>query len=198
MIYLISLRIWLGLFIIRASESPPSRQSSQTLRVFADLKHTGTLTGPLPPSSPGPNDFGIAVPLPARSSGRDRWPEKLDTGDPLIERLGRLRVETTKGATDVVVSIESDNRRCLRLFRNADDGWRRLAPGEDDSWTLAPGRDGALEVGVGVVMPEAMPAGGAGPAWPRAFTVLITTNSQHGKGLRVPFRVRAIRHPLGT
>jgi len=183
-----SLRIWLGFFFILAYESPPSQQFQQSLRIFADLKHTGILTGPLTSSPPAPNEFGIAVPIPARSAGRDRWPEKLDTDDPVVERLGRLRVETSQAAGDVVVSIESDSRRCLRLFRNAAGGWRRQPSSEDHSWTLAPGKDGVVEVGVGVVMPEPRPAA-AQAAWPRAFTVEISAKSNPGMRLRVPFRV---------
>ena len=45
-----------------------------------------------------------------------------------------------------------------------------------------------MEVGVGVVIPEAK-AAAAQAAWPRAFTVEISTKSQHSKRLRVPFRV---------
>ena len=107
--------------------TPLPAQPRQTFRVFADLKHTGILTGPLTLSSPAPNEFGIAVPLPARTSGRDRWPEKIDADDPLVERLGRLRVEAIHAAGDIVVSVDSDTRRCLRLFRNDVGGWRRQA-----------------------------------------------------------------------
>ena len=185
---LISLRIWLGFSLVLAYESPPSQPTQQTFRVFADLNHTGILTGPLTPSSPAPSEFGIAVPLPARSAGRDRWPEKLEADDQMVERLGRLRVETTQAGGDVVVSIESDNRRCLRLFRNAAGAWRRQAPSEDNSWTFAPGKGGVVELGVGVVIPEAKPKT-AQPVWPRAFTVEISTTSETSIRLRVPFRV---------
>ena len=167
---------------------PPARPPQPTFRVFADVKHTGILTGPLTSSSLAPNEFGIAVPLPAVSAGRDRWPEKLDADDQIVERLGRLRVETTQAAGDVVVSLESDSRRCLRLFRNGVGGWRRQAPSEDDSWTLTPGKDGVVEMGVGVVIPEARPAA-AQTVWPRAFTVDISTKSKPDMRLRVPFRV---------
>ena len=159
---LISLRIWLGLSLISAYESPPVQQPQQTVRVFADVEHTGILTGPLTSTSPGPNEFGIAVPLSSGTAGRDRWPERLDADDPVVERLGRLRVETTQAAGDVVVSIESDSRRCLRLFRKGSGGWRQQAPGEDHSWTLAPGKDGSVEVGVGVMIPEAKGCRGSG------------------------------------
>jgi protein-arginine deiminase len=188
MTYLSSIGIWLGFSLIMAAESPPSQRPEPSFRVFADLKHTGMLTGPLTSSSQAPNDFGIAVPIPARSGHRDRWPDKLDAGDRMVERLGRVRVETAKAVDDVVVSFESDSRRCLRVFQNVDNGWRRLAPSESYSWTLATGKDGALEVGVGVVMPEARSDAGK-TAWPRAFTVEISTKSQPAKRLRVPFRV---------
>ena len=188
MISLISLRILLGLALITACESPPSEQAEQTLRIYADLKHTGLLAGPLTSSSLAPNDFGIAVPIPARTADRDRWPEKLDVGDPMVERLGRLRIETTQAKGDIGVAIESESRSCLRLFRNADGGWRRLAPSEDSTWTLAPGNDGTLELGVGVVMPEVKPSEAQVP-WPRTFTVEISAKSKAIPMVRVPFRL---------
>ena len=51
-----------------------------------------------------------------------------------------------------------------------------------------PGKDGVVEVGVGVVIPEGKSAA-AQKAWPRAFTVEISTNSKNSPRLRVPFRV---------
>ncbi len=45
-----------------------------------------------------------------------------------------------------------------------------------------------LELGVGVVIPDARP-GGPQPAWPRAFTVEVATKSQPSQRRRVPFRV---------
>ncbi len=187
---LISLRIWLGLTVLMASEPPASQKPEPGLRIFADLKHTGKLGGPSTSSSPAPapDEFGIAVPLPARGAGRDRWPERLDANNRVVQRLGRLRVEATQPAADVVVSIESDHRRSLRLFRNVNGEWRRQATREDSTWTLAPGKDGVLELGVGVVIPDARP-GGAKLSWPRAFAVEIATKSRPSKSMRVPFRV---------
>ena len=133
---LISLRVWLGLCLISAYESPPGQQPLQTVRVFADLKHTGILEGPLASSSQAPNDFGIAVPIPSGSAGRERWPDKLDADDPMVERLGRLRVEATEVAGDVVVSIEEFAARA---------GLTLVAPEVDelcDQWmqdTIEPG-----------------------------------------------------------
>ena len=176
MTFLSSVPIWLGLSVISAFEAPPSEQPQQTFRVFADVTHSGTLNGPLSSAVPAANEFGIAAPLPSGSAGRKRWPEKLEADDPVVERLGRLRIETTPAAGDVVVSIESDSRRCLRLFRKGAGGWRRLAPGEDHSWTLAPGKLGVLEVGVGVMIPEARGAA-AQAVWPRVFTVEIATKA---------------------
>ena len=86
------------------------------------------------------------------------------------------------------MTIESENPQCMRLFRNAAGVWRRLASGEDNTWTFAPEKDGVIEVGVGVVIPDAKPAAAQG-AWPRAFTVLISTKSDEGVRVRVPFRV---------
>jgi protein-arginine deiminase len=183
---LIVLGIWLGFSLIMADPSPPSQQPQPAFRIFADLAHTGILTGPLTSSSLTPNDFGIAVPLPTRSSGR--WPEKLDAGDQLVDRLGRLRVETTPDAGDVVISIESDSRRCLRLFRNGAGGWRRQPLADNNSCTLAPGRDGVVELGVGVVIPEVKTTP-AQTVWPREFAVEISTKRNDSIRLRVPFRV---------
>ena len=188
MIPLISLRILLGISLITAYESPPSEQPEPTFRIYADLNHTGSLTGPLTSLSPAPNDFGIAVPIPARTADRDRWPEKLDAADRMVERLGRLRIETAPAQGDIRVAIESESRSCLRLFRNANGAWRRLAPSEDSSWTLAPGKDGTLEIGVGVVMPEVRPTEAQVP-WPRTFTVEISSKPKTSQVLRVPFRV---------
>jgi protein-arginine deiminase len=188
MTHLSSLAIWLGFPVIMAAAAPPSQLPEQPFRVFADLKHTGVLTGPLTYAPHAANEFGIAAPIPARSGGRDRWPEKLRARDQTAQRLGRLRIETTKDAGDVVVSIESDSRRYLRLFQSADGGWSRLASKDDKSWTLAPGKDGTLELGVGILMPEARPAAGK-LAWPRAFTVEISTKADQTNRLRVPFRV---------
>lgn len=185
---LISLWIGLGFSLILADESLPPGQPEQTFRVFADLKHTGILTGPLTSSSPAPNEFGIAVPLPAVSGSRDRWPEKLAADDPRVERLGRLRIETTQAAGDVVVSVTSDSHHSLRPFRKDVGGWRRQAPSDDNTWTLAPEKDGVVEVGVGVVIPEARTAA-AQAVWSREFTVEISTKSKPSMRQRVPFRV---------
>ena len=183
-----SLWVWLGLSFISADDLPSPRQPQPTFRVIADLKHTGILSEPLASRSANLNEFGIAVPLPAAGGGRDRWPEKLDVDDPNVKRLGRLRVEATPAAGDIVISIQSDSRRSLRLFRNDADGWRRQSASEDHSWTLTPGKDGVAEVGVGVMIPEPT-ADSARKVWPRAFTVEISTKSQSGTRLRVPFRV---------
>jgi protein-arginine deiminase len=185
---LISLRIWLGFYLITSCEVPPAAPPQETLRIFADVEHTGILTGPLPSTSREPNEFGIAVPLPSGHAGRDRWPDRFDADDPMVERLGRLRVETAPGAGDLVISIASESRRSLRLFRKGTAGWRHQAPGENRSWTLAPGKDGVVTVGVGVMLPEAK-GDAAQATWPRAFTVEIATDSPDSTPVRVPFRV---------
>ena len=95
----ISRWIWLGLSLITADESPPSPPPQQTLRVFADLKHTGVLTGPLT-SSPAENEFGIAVPLAAVKTGRDRWTDTLHAADPVATGRGQFRVEKSKAAEE--------------------------------------------------------------------------------------------------
>ena len=130
---LIPLGIWLGCLLTLADESPVSRQPQPIIRIFADLKHTGILTGPLASSAPAPNEFGIAVPLPPVSGTRDRWPDRLDDDDQVVKRLGRVRVETT--GAQVISSFPSKaiaavacaffariaaggaGRRCTRITR---------------------------------------------------------------------------------
>jgi Protein-arginine deiminase (PAD) len=178
----------LGSLISLAAASPPPEQARPPFEVFADLGHTGTLTGPLTFSSKAAKGFGIAAPLPTRSGDRGLLREKADAGEQIGGRLGRLRVKTTMGDGDVDLSIECENRRCLRLFRKSEGGWRRVAPKENGSWTLAPGAGGMLELGIGVVLPEASSAL-AQTAWPHEFTAVISTKAQRGRHVRLPFRV---------
>jgi hypothetical protein len=180
--------LWLGLLIIPATDSPQAERARPAFQVFADFDHTGKLSGPLNWSPQAGKDFVIVAPLPARGADRGLVLERAEADETLLKRLGRLRVETTKGGGDVDVSIESENRRWLRLFRKSDDGWRRVAPSEDKSWTLAPGGDRTLELGVGVVFPEANSAGPQA-AWPREFTVVLSTKAERTWNVRVPFRV---------
>jgi protein-arginine deiminase len=180
--------LWLAFTIVQGTETPPTHRSVPSFRVFADLGHTGALSGPLISSPTAANDFAIVAPLPVRGTDRDQLPKMLDADDRIAGRLGRVRVEAAKGVGDLVVSLESDNRRSFRVFRKVEGRWRRLPPKEDLSWTLALAADGTLEVGVGVVLPEAKSAGGH-PAWPRAFGVMINTAAREGQRVRVPFRV---------
>jgi protein-arginine deiminase len=178
----------LSLTISVATGSPPAEQPRQGLQVFADLEHNGTLTGPLTFTWKSGTDFCIVAPLPTRSADRGLLHVKADAGEQIIRRLGRLRIKTTEGNGDVDISIESENPRCLRLFRKSSSEWRRVAPKGSGLWTLAPDADGALELGVGLLMPE--PSGnGDRPAWPREFTARISTKAQGGQQVRVPFRV---------
>ena len=144
-----------------------------------------------------PNEFGIAVPLPARILDRSRLPENLAPGDHIVEKLGRLRVEITRGEGDLVVSIESESSRQLRLFQRANGEWRRLATSKDQSWTLAPEPDGAVEMGIGVLMPEAR-RGEPQPAWPRKFDVLVSSQAHRGERTAHSVPRGTIRHSLGT
>jgi protein-arginine deiminase len=114
--------------------------------------------------------------------------ENVEPAVQVLERLGRLRVEATKGVNDLVLSVDGDSGRFLRLFRRAKGEWRRVAPSKDHSWTVATASDGAVEVGIGVVMPQAGPDG-LQPIWPRAFDVVVSTKAQPGQRVRVPFRV---------
>ena len=155
------------------------------LRMFADLKHTGTLTEQPAAFPPAATDFGIAVPLPSMHADRDVLPEKDANGAGIVERLGRLRVETDAGE-ELVAVIKGENTGALRLFRKSGDGWRRVSSDTDVSWRLTPDETGVLELGVAVVLPEAV-TGPDEPAWPRAFTFEIGTKSNSAR--RAPFRV---------
>lgn len=93
---LISAWIWLGFTLGTAEEPTPSRRPQPAFQIYADVKHTGILAGPLTTSSLAPNEFGVAVPLPAVSDGRDRWPEKLDADDQLVEHSGECELRQRK------------------------------------------------------------------------------------------------------
>ncbi len=178
----------MSLIVIFAVEPRAADEPPRSLRVLADWNHTGNLIEPRKFSVLAPNEFGIAVPLPARILDRTRLPEKLAPGDHVVEKLGRLRVELTRGTGDLVVSIEGESSRQLRLFQRANGEWRRLATSKDQSWTLAPEPDRAVEMGIGVLMPEAR-RGEPQPTWPRTFNVLVSSQAHRGEFVRVPFRV---------
>ena len=182
--------LWLGWMPILAAGAVAAREPQpMAINVFADLHHTGMLSGPLAASPTAANEFGIAVPLPPSCAERDALPARVAGGEDVAERLGRLRVETSGGAGAIVVSIScEENRRCLRLFHKVDGVWRRAAPKEGESWTLTPDKAGILEVGVGVVLPVPKPRT-IEPAWPRTFAVEISPAVPGGNRFRVPFRV---------
>ena len=181
--------LWLGWMPVLAAGAVSAEPAQPAaINVFADLHHTGTLSGPLPASPTAANEFGIAVPLPASCAERDALPASVAGGEDIEERLGRLRVETNPGAGGLVISITSENDRCLRLFHKVDRFWRRVAPKEGQSWTLTPGETGILELAIGVVLPAAKPAA-IDPVWPRTFAVEIGPAAPGGNRIRVPFRV---------
>ena len=119
--------LWLGLAIIRPLDRPVRRSP---IRVFADLKHTGALAGPLTSVAMAPNEFVIAAPLPARSPDRDRSREKFEPATSSWSGWVDCVSRRPKGAGELVVSIDSDIGRFLRLFRKSKSGWRRMAPSE--------------------------------------------------------------------
>jgi len=181
--------LWLGWMpILAAGVVAAQHAQPAAINVFADLQHTGKLSGPLAASPTAANEFGIAVPLPASCAERDALPARIAGGEEIGERLGRLRVETGKGGGGLLISISSDSDRCLRLFHKVDGVWRRAAPKEGESWTLTPNKAGILELGVGVVLPVAKPAA-IDPVWPRTFAVEIGPAAAGGNRIRVPFRV---------
>jgi protein-arginine deiminase len=161
-------------------------QEAPAFRVFGDLEHSGKIGGPLP-TAPKPGAFAITVPLPTNGAERDVLRPPSEAGEDLAPRLGRLRVEV-KGGADVSFSVNGEHAGALRLYQKTDAGWRRAAPEKGLSWTLTANPSGVLEVGVGVVLPEAK-AGADEPGWPGAFTVEIARRADGGEPVRVPFRV---------
>lgn len=160
---------------------------AQALRVFADLEHTGKLSGPVQIANKEARGFAIAVPLPPNCAERDVLPHRSQGGEDIAPRLGRLRVEVGDGS-DVTIFLKGENTAALRLYQETEDGWRRLTPNNDLSWTLKANKSAALQVGVGVVLPEAK-AGADEPGWPSAFTVEVGTTVEGEGRVRVPFRV---------
>ena len=114
MIHLVS--ISLGLIVFGALEPRSFEEPAQPLRVFADIRHTGRLTGPIQSGAMGADDFAIAVPLPGRVADR-HLTDKGESGVQVSERLGRVRIEAARGATELVVSVDGDSVRFVRLFR---------------------------------------------------------------------------------
>ncbi|MFI5455289.1 MAG: protein-arginine deiminase family protein [Isosphaerales bacterium] len=121
--------------ILAAGDVAAQHAKPAAIHVFADLQHTGKLSGPLAASPTAANEFGIAVPLPASCADRDALPARVAGGEDIAQRLGRLRVQANKGAGGLLISISSDNGRCLRLFHKVDGIWRRAAPKVGESWT---------------------------------------------------------------
>jgi hypothetical protein len=187
------LPLWLGLFIFPACQpiAPATLRASDQqspLRAYADLDHNGRLTVSVTASTKAADTFGIAVPLPTRVAEQSRLPEKSRSGEELSNRLGRLRVETAKTARELLVSIDSGTPRSLRVYCKTAGVWQRVAQNPQQEWAIAAGEDGALELGVGVVIPDAR-RGGPRVAWPRAFTVQIAARSNPREPIRIPFRV---------
>lgn len=166
-----------------ASAAAVLAQQRAAIQVFADLDHRGsldiTLTERLTASR-----FGIAAPLPASYANRELLPER-GRGLEIGQRLGRLRIEAVDVSEQLSVSLQGDAISSLTLYRRTDDGWLRVLPEQPGRWILTPGGPKSLEIGVGVVLPEAV-AGAPDVLWPRAFTVAVGTNAASHQ---VPFRV---------
>ena len=155
------------------------------IRVFADLKHTGRLAGPVNTRAITDADFGIAVPLPTFADG-DLLPIEDPAKQDIASRLGLMRIETSESRAQIVVSVAGEGAGALRLYRKASDGWRRVSGTAPMTWTLETNERGRLEAGIGVVLPAAT-EGAEPPVWPRAFTVEIGAPGVQPQ--RVPFRV---------
>jgi hypothetical protein len=183
------IRLWMAWMPVLAAGSVAAEPAQPAaIKVFADLDHTGILSGPLPASPTAANEFGIAVPLPSSCADKDALPARLAGGEDITDRLGRLRVETDPGAGGLLISVSSENIRCLRVYYRVDRVWRRVAPKEGESRTLTPDKTGTLELAVGVVLPAAKP-GASDLVWPRTFAVEIGPAGPGGDRIRVPFRV---------
>ena len=185
--------LWLGLASVLAAGSPQAPEP--LIRVFADLEHSGKLSGPLTVSWRAGKDFCIVAPLPSRGADRGLLlSEDGDRNEEMVGRMGRLRVETAKGSGDINVELETETWRSIYVFRKSDAGWRRVAPSQETSWTISPGTDGTLELGIGVALNE---PGRDGPqaAWPRAFAVAVSTTAKKDERVQVPFRVAPLLIP---
>ena len=156
------------------------------IRVFADLKHTGRLAGPVKVGELTVKDFGIAVPLPTNIADVDLLPTKDAEGQDIAPRLGLVRIETSEPRASIVVSAAGDGVTALRFYRRTRDGWRRAERNEAGAWTIETDDRGMIEAGIGVVLPEAVD-GGEAPTWPGAFTIDI--NAPTVATQRIPFRV---------
>jgi protein-arginine deiminase len=154
--------------------------------VFADLEHTGKLSGPQPTDAKPPRGFVITVPLSAKDAAGEALPEPANGGEDVALRLGRLRVAVKEGG-DVALAVNGENVAAVRLYQRIEKGWRHVAPNKEQSWTLKADKAGVVEVGVGVVLPEAT-AGAADPGWPGAFTVEVGTAGDATGRVRVPVR----------
>jgi len=97
------------------------RLRAPQIRVFADLKHTGRLAGPVNARAITAADFGIAVPLPTLAADQEllitEGPEKQD----ISSRLGLLRIETSEARSQIVVSVAGEGAGAFPLYKRR--GW---------------------------------------------------------------------------
>ena len=157
---------WMAVLAAGGVATADGSADPAAISVFADLRHTGTLSGPLPASPTAADEFAIAVPLPASAADKDELPAQAAERENIAERLGLLRVETKPGAGSF--RFRSRARMivaCTSFARLIVSG--AAAPKDGRSWTFAPGSTGILELAVGVVLPEAKPAA-TDPVWPRS------------------------------
>ena len=183
---LISLPIWLGLSLISACEVPPSQQPQQTVRVFADLKHTGFSPDHCHRGHRARTISALWCPCPQEAPVAIDGPRSLV---PLIRwSNGWGGCELRQCRVRVISSFRSPATLAVACgsfaWERAGGGIRRRARINHGLWR---GKDGSVELGVGVMIPEAK-GDAAGAVWPRAFTVEISTKSpeEHAGARAVP------------
>jgi hypothetical protein len=165
-----------------------ARAQPTTVRVFADVNHRGALAGPLPAAPANADEFAIVASLPAKAAVRVLSPDVAAPDSALIARLARVRVEGLTTGQQIDLSIRGAPVAAIRLYVKAGDGWRLMPPGADGNWTVSADVAGTIELGLGVVFPEAA-RGSAEPAWPRAFSAAIEPRGAASKRTVVSFRV---------
>src|SRR5262245_55916335 len=97
--------------------------AAPAIRVFADLKHTGRLAGPVR-GAIADKEFGIAVPLPTALADAELLPTSDAEGGEIAPRLGLLRLEGSEVRGDISISASGVGNEALRLYRKTTTGWQ--------------------------------------------------------------------------
>lgn len=163
-------------------------QDTKGIRVFADLTHSGELTGPVGAEVDAKREFGIVVPLPTACRDLDVLPEPEAGDEGLSRRLGRLRFEAAAGS-EVRLELSGSETTTVRLYQKTSAGWRKAGnPG--GGWTVTVDDTGVLEAGAGVQLSGTKDERFEHD-WPCAagFAIEVGVVGKDGPKVRVPFRV---------